>query len=100
MKKFIFLAIIAFSALFGVESEELFKHCVVCHGKQGELVAIKSSPRLSSLGVEELSTRLTKILDGSTLMSKKYVAMHKIKLKRLAPEKTDEFAEYVVGLKK
>jgi cytochrome c553 len=71
----------------------------VCHGKQGELVAIKSSPQLSSLGVEELSMRLKKILDGSTSLSKNYVAMHKTKLKGLAPEDTDKFAKYIVELR-
>jgi len=99
MKKIILSVAMIATSLFAVESAELFKHCVVCHGKQGELVAIKSSPKLSSLDKEELSLRLKKILDGSTLLSKKYVTMHKIKLQRLTPDKTDDLAEYIVNLK-
>lgn len=99
MKKILLLAAIVSTALFAINSEDQYKHCVVCHGKQGELVAIKKSPQLSSLGVEELSMRLKNILDGSTSMSKNYVAMHRTKLKNLAPEDTDKFAKYVVELK-
>jgi cytochrome c553 len=100
MKKIIFLAALVASSLFAIESEDQYKHCVVCHGKQGELVAIKSSPQLSLLSQEELSLRLKKILDGSTALSKNYVAMHKTKLKNLPPEETDKFAKYIVDLKK
>jgi cytochrome c len=100
MRKVILSVAMIATSLFAVESAELYKHCVVCHGKQGELVAIKSSPQLSSLSEEELSLRLKNILDGSTQLSKKYVTMHKIKLQRLTPEKTDELAKYIVNLKK
>jgi cytochrome c553 len=100
MKNLILVAALVASSLFAIESEDQYKHCVVCHGKQGELVAIKSSPQLSSLGEEELSLRLKKILDGSSEMSKNYVAMHRTKLKNLAPDETDKFAKYIVDLKK
>jgi cytochrome c553 len=100
MKKIILIGVMVSTALFAVQSEDQYKHCVVCHGKQGELVAIKRSPQLSSLSAEELSMRLKKILDGSTSLSKNYVAMHRTKLKNLAPEETDKFAKYIVDLKK
>jgi cytochrome c553 len=99
MKKIILSVVIVSTALFAMPSEDQYKHCVVCHGKQGELVAIKSSPQLSSLGVEELSMRLKNILDSSTSLSKNYVAMHKTKLKNLAPEDMDKFAKYIVELR-
>lgn len=99
MKKIILSVVLVSTALFAVQSEDLYKHCMVCHGKHGELVAIKSSPQLSSLGAEELSMRLKKILDGSTSLSKNYVGMHTLKLKNLAPEDTDQFAKYIVDLK-
>ncbi|MBA3025473.1 MAG: c-type cytochrome [Sulfurimonas sp.] len=100
MKKIIIGALILSTAVFAIQSEDQYKHCVVCHGKQGELVAIKSSPKLSSLSEEELSMRLKKILDGSTSLSKNYVGMHRTKLKNLAPEDTEKFAKYIVELKK
>jgi cytochrome c553 len=100
MKKTVLLALMLSTAVFAVQSEELYKHCVVCHGKQGELVAIKNSPQLSSLSEEELSSRLKKIVDGSTPISKNYFAMHTLKLKNLAPQEMDIFAKYIVDLKK
>ena len=68
--------------------------------RKGDRKAIKRSPQLSLLSKEELSLSLKKILDGSTSLYKNYVAMHKVKLKNLVPQNTDEFAEYIVNLKK
>ena len=100
VKKVILLAALVWTASFALESEKLYKHCVVCHGEKGDRKAIKSSPQLSLLSEDELSLSLKKILDGSTPLYKNYVAMHKIKLKHLAPNDTDEFAKYIINLKK
>lgn len=99
MKNILFLVVLVSTALFAIESEDQYKHCIVCHGKQGELIAIKSSPQLASLSEGDLSLRLKKILDGSTTLSTNYLAMHRIKLKNLAPTETDKFARYIIGLK-
>lgn len=100
MKKTVLWALLLSTTVFAVQSEDLYKHCAVCHGKQGELIAIKSSPQLSSLSEEELSTKLKKIIDGSTSISKNYLAMHTLKLKNLTPQEADIFAKYIVDLKK
>jgi len=99
-KKMILIGILASTSLLAVESEDLYRMCVQCHGMEGDKVAVKRSPRLSTLSENELSLRLKKILDGSSSMSKKFVTMHQIKLKYLAAEKTDEFAKYILNLKK
>ena len=99
-KKLVLLVALISTASYAIESEKLYKHCVVCHGKNGDREAIKRSPQLSLLTKEELSLSLKKILDGSTSLYKNYVAMHKVKLKNLASQDTDEFAKYIVNLKK
>ncbi|MDD2906079.1 MAG: c-type cytochrome [Sulfurimonas sp.] len=98
MKKIVLIFALGLLSLGAVESEKLYKHCVVCHGKQGELVAIKSSPKLASLGQAELSARLKKVLDGSTSLSQNYLAMHQVKMKNLTPQETDAFAKYITEL--
>ena len=100
IKKIILIGLVSSSCLLAIESENLYKFCVQCHGKHADKVAVKQSPRLSSLGEEELSVRLKKILDGSSSLSKKFITMHKIKLKYLTPGQTDEFAKYIIELKK
>ena len=100
VKKVILLVALLSTSSYALESEKLYKHCVVCHGENGDRTAIKRSPKLSLLSEEDLSLRLTKILDGSTPLYRNYVAIHKIKLKHLSPEDTDAFAKYIVNLKK
>ena len=100
VKKVILLAALVSTASFALESEKLYKHCVVCHGVEGDSRAIKRSPQLSLLSEDELALSLKKILDGSTSLYKNYVVLHKIKLKSLSPEDTGEFAKYIINLKK
>ena len=100
MKKIILLAALVSTASFALESEKLYKHCVVCHGEEGDRRAIKRSPQLSLMSEDELSLSLKKILDGSTSLYKNYVVMNKIKLKSLNPEDTGKFAKYIKNLKK
>jgi len=100
IEKVILSAALVCTSSFALESEKLYKHCVVCHGEKGDRKAIKRSPQLSLLTKGELSLSLKKILDGSTPLYRNYVAMHKVKLKHLNPEDTDAFASYIVSLKK
>ncbi|MDD2791162.1 MAG: hypothetical protein PHU40_10920 [Sulfurimonas sp.] len=99
MKKLLLFITFGLVSLSAVESETLYKECVVCHGKHAELMAIQRSPILASLSEEDLSLRLKNILDGSTSLSKSYLGMHKAKLHMLKDEETDAFAKYIIDLK-
>lgn len=100
MKKLLPVLLFGCASLLAFDSARVFKPCMFCHGKQGELVAVKSSPVLASLSEDELATRLLNIKKGSTDMSPKFVKMHEVKLKYLKEENVQEFAKYIVSLKK
>ena len=58
LKKVILLIAITSTSSFVIESEKLYKHCVVCHGEKGNRKAIKRSPQLSLLKENELNTNI------------------------------------------
>ena len=86
-------------SLLAFDGAKMYKSCVVCHGKQGELVAVKTSPKLASLSQEDLASKLRSIQDGSTTLSKNFLHMHKIKLKNLDENGMQKFAKYIVTLR-
>ena len=83
MKKSLFFLLMCTLTLSALDNAKVYKQCTMCHGKYGEKVAMKSSPKLSSLEVNDLASRMRVIADGSSSMSKKYLGMHQSKLKKL-----------------
>ena len=99
MKKLLLTLVLSSVSLLAFESANAYKSCVVCHGKHGGLVAVKTSPKLASLSEADLAKRLMSIKNGSTTISKNFLPMHKIKLKNLEEGNVQEFAKYIVNLK-
>ena len=99
MKKSLLLLMLCTLSLSAVESAKVYKQCTMCHGKHGEKVAMKSSPKLSTLEVNDLASRMKVIKDGSSTMSKKYLGMHQAKFKKVDMKEIDALAEYIVSLK-
>ena len=99
MKKSLLIVVLCTLTLSAVESAKVYKQCTMCHGKHGEKVAMKSSPKLSSLESNDLASRMKAIADGSSNMSKKYLGMHQSKLKKVDARDMDTFTAYIIGLK-
>jgi len=99
MKRAAVLLVLGTLGLSAVEGEVVYKKCAMCHGKQGEKVALQSSPRLNTLNEEELSGKLKALLNGSSSVDKRYVGMHKAKLKGVREEDTPAIAKYILSLK-
>ena len=99
MKKSLLILMMCSSVLSAVDSAKVYKQCAMCHGKKGEKVAMKSSPKLNTLAQEELSTSLKALIDGTSTVSSKYLGMHKKKLKKVTLDDTGVFAQYILDLK-
>ena len=99
MKKSLLLLMLCSLVLSATDSAKVYKQCAMCHGKKGEKIAMKTSPRLNSLSQKQLTISLKALLDGSSSVSSKYLGLHKKKLKKVQPEDVEMFAEYISGLK-
>ena len=99
MKKIVLLLMMSSLALMAFDAKSAYKQCAMCHGKKGEKIAMKTSPKLNSLSQEELETSLTMLLDGSSSVSKKYLGLHKKKLKKVTADDTGALAQYILDLK-
>ncbi len=99
MKKTVLLLIMSSVALMAFDGKSAYKQCAMCHGKKGEKVALKSSPKLNALTQEELSLSLKALIDGTSTVSSKYLGMHQKKLKKVTVDDTDAFAQYILDLK-
>jgi len=98
MKKIVFLLMLSSLALMAFDAKKSYKQCAMCHGKKGEKVAMKSSPKLNSLSQEQLTSSLKSLLDGSSTVSSKYLGLHKKKLKKVKLEDVETFARYISDL--
>jgi len=99
MKKVVILLIVSSLTLIAFDGEKVYKQCAMCHGKKAEKVAVKSSPILNILSEEELSMKLSKLVDGSSNISSQYLGMHKSKLKGVNKEDIPEMSKYILNLK-
>ncbi|WP_372999269.1 hypothetical protein [Sulfurimonas sp.] len=100
MKKMLGLLVLSSLTLLAFESEEVYKNCIMCHGKKADKKAISSSVKLALLSQESLAEKLKNIIDDSSSMSKIYTKMHKTKLKDIQSENgVRKFANYIIGLK-
>ncbi|MBU0720838.1 cytochrome c [bacterium] len=99
MKRFIALLFLSSLALMAFDGDKAYKNCIMCHGKTGEKVALSSSPKLNTLAEQDLQNKIQAILNGSSGMSKKYLSMHKAKLKGVEEADAAAFAAYILNLK-
>ena len=99
MRKIVLILMMSSLALMAFDGKKAYKQCAMCHGKKGEKVAMKSSPKLNALSQEQLVTSIKALLDGSSTVSSKYLSVHQKKLKKVKPEDVETFAEYISGLK-
>jgi len=99
MKKSLLIIMLCSLTLSAVESAKVYKQCTMCHGKHGEKVAMKASPKLSALEVSDLRARMEAIKVGSSSISKKYLGMHQSKLKKVDEVELEPLAEYITSLK-
>ena len=99
MRKIVLILMMSSLALMAFDGKKAYKQCAMCHGKKGEKVAMKSSPKLNALSQEQLVTSIKALLDASSTVSSKYLGVHQKKLKKVKPEDVETFAEYISGLK-
>ena len=99
MKKTVLLLMVGSLALSAFDGAKVYKQCAMCHGKKAEKVALKTSPRLNTMSEEELSTSLRSIINGSSSVAKKYLKMHKSKLKGVSLDDTEAMANNIAVLK-
>ena len=99
MKKIVLLFIMSSVVLMAFDGKSAYKQCGMCHGKKGEKVALKSSPKLNTLTQEKLSSSLKALIDGTSTVSSKYLGMHQKKLKKVTVDDTGVFAQYILDLK-
>ncbi|QOY55315.1 c-type cytochrome [Candidatus Sulfurimonas marisnigri] len=100
MKKIVGLIIASSLSLLAVESNEVFKSCVMCHGSKGEKKALNSSTQLITMSEEVLFSKLKNIVDGSSSMSKMYIKMHRTKLRTVCgDEDIATLSNYIFKLK-
>lgn len=99
MKRTVFFLMMSSIALFAFDADKVYKKCAMCHGKSGEKVALKTSPKLNELSEEELKTALSSMLDGSSSISARYLGMHQSKLKGVEMEDVEKMTEYISSLK-
>ena len=98
MTKIVLILLVSSLALMAFDGKKVYKQCAMCHGKKGEKVAMKSSPKLNTLSQEQLVTSLKTLLDGSSTVSSKYLGLHKKKLKKVQPKDVETFARYISDL--
>jgi len=99
MIKIVLILVVSSLALMAFDGKKAYKQCAMCHGKKGEKVAMKSSPKLNALSQDQLVISIKALLDGSSSVSSKYLGLHKKKLKKVQLEDVKSFAEYISGLK-
>ena len=99
MKKILLLLMVSSLALVAFDGNKAYKKCAMCHGKQGQKIALKTSPRLNTLGEEEISEKLTAILKSTSKINKRYLGVHKAKLKGIEKENVAAFSKYISNLK-
>ena len=99
MRKIVLILMMSSLALMAFDGKKAYKQCAMCHGKKGEKIAMKSSPKLNALSQGQLATSIKALLDGSSTVSSKYLGVHQKKLKKVKPEDVETFAEYISGLK-
>lgn len=99
MKKTMLFLMVTSLALSAFDGAKVYKQCAMCHGKQGEKIALKTSPQLNTLSEEKLSTSLRSIIDGSSSVAKKHLKMHQMKLKGVTLDDTEAMASYIASLK-
>ena len=99
MKKIVLLLMMSSLALMAFDSAKVYKQCAMCHGKKGEKIAMKSSPKLNTLTHEQLVTSLKALMDGTSSVLSKYLEMHQKKLKKVQTADVDTFADYISALK-
>ncbi|MBU1659262.1 c-type cytochrome [bacterium] len=99
MRKIVAVLVLSSLSLLAFDNEKIYKECSMCHGKNGDKTALNSSPQLSSLSEEELTVKLKRILDGTSEISKKYLSLHKMKLKSVSEDDVAGFASHIHNLK-
>ena len=99
MKKIALLLMVGSLVLSAFDGAKVYKQCAMCHGKQGEKIALKTSPQLNTMGEDQLATSLNSIIDGSSSVAKKYLKMHQKKLKGVSLDDTEVMANYIAALK-
>ncbi len=99
MKKIAAVLLMSSLTLFAFDADQVYKKCAMCHGKQGEKVALKTSPILNTLSEEQLVTALSAMLDGSSTISSRYLSMHQAKLKGVRTEDTGALSQYIANLR-
>lgn len=101
MKKIAVLLIVGSMALLAFDGEKSYKHCMMCHGKDGQKTAMKGAFKLSSSSEKELTGKLNGIVDGSSEIPKSFFNLHqaKFKLSGITAENSPEMAKYILGLK-
>ena len=99
MKKIVILMTMGALALSAFDSAAVYKKCAMCHGKKGEKVALKTSPKLNTLSEEQITAGITALLDGSSKVSSRYLGMHQAKLKGVKTDDASMLAQYILTLK-
>lgn len=99
MKKIVGLLVVSSLSLFALNSEEVYKNCVMCHGKKSDKIALNSSPRLSTLNEDVLLEKLKRIISNTSTISPRYINMHRTKLKTVEADDVEKFANYVFKLR-
>ena len=99
MKKIVLILLLSSISLMAFDAPKVYKKCIMCHGKKGEKVALKSSPIINALSVNTLTQRLNGLLDGSSTIGVKYIKMHQSKLKGVSVAQTQLLAQYITALK-
>jgi len=99
MKKLVLILLLSGISLMAFDAPKVYKKCMMCHGKKGEKVALKSSPVINALSVDTLTQRLNGLLDGSSTISSKYIKMHQSKLKGVSAAESQALAAYITALK-
>ena len=98
MIKIVLILVMSSLALMAFDGKKAYKQCAMCHGKKGEKVAMKSSPKLNALSQDQLVISIKALLNGSSTVSSKYLGLHKKKLKKVKLVDVDTFARYISDL--
>ncbi len=99
MKKAVVLLVMGTMVLSAFDGTSAYKKCAMCHGKKGEKVALKTSPKLNTLSEEQITASIRAFLDGTSNVSSRYLAMHQAKLKDVNADDAAALAQHILTLK-
>ncbi len=99
MKKIVLLLTLGALALSAFDGASIYKKCAMCHGKKGEKIALKTSPKLNTLSEEQMTTSIRAFLDGTSKVSSRYLGMHQAKLKGVDADDAAALAQHILTLK-